>query len=67
MRREKLKVFAEGIVGSKLKYCLAIYGSIFNVEKYKDKDKWCEENIGRKSHDESHKVLEAGLPEKKKK
>ena len=38
MTREKLQYFANGIFYSKLTYCLAVFGNVFNLDKFKEKD-----------------------------
>ena len=37
MSSERLKIFAEGIIYSTLKYCLEVYGNVFGLQKYKEK------------------------------
>ena len=38
MSNEKLAYFANGIFYSKLNYCLAVFGNVFNLDKYKEED-----------------------------
>ena len=38
MTREKLQYFANGIFYSKLSYCLAVFGNVFNLDKFKEKN-----------------------------
>ena len=39
MNKEKLKLFVNGLFYSKLSYCLPVFGNIFGVEKYKEKNR----------------------------
>ena len=36
MSSERLKIFAEGIFYSTLKYCLEVFGNVFGLQKYKE-------------------------------
>ena len=36
MSKARLQVFSEGIFYSKIKYCMQVYGNVFNLERYKE-------------------------------
>ena len=36
MSQGRLKLFAEGIFFSRLKYCMPVYGNVFGLERYKE-------------------------------
>ena len=40
MSRQRLRIFAEGIFYSTIKYCTQIYGNVFGFETYKVGGSW---------------------------